>query len=373
MINDITIENFKCFSKRTSIQLSNITACVGMNSVGKSTLIQAILLLRQTYEIMNRYRGSSKKKFLISLNDKYGLHLGTVDQILSSHTTNNILISINNLDFVYKEIIDDQLSLMLETNLTWHNLSTNRDVFAKNFFYLNCERIGPRDYQIMERNSGDTCGYYGENTFDIINRGISTRVSEVRKFPFTKGKGISTLPKQIEYWLDYIIPGIEFSVTSNINLRLSQLQLSEPMLDTGFGSPYNFGFGISYVLPVIVSGLIAPPGSILIVENPEAHLHPSGQSRIGQFLSQVSQDNLQVIIETHSEHVINGIRVNSLRHDIDPSKVCINFFSIDDKAEHHIERIELTNRMDITKWPKGFFDQEEIDLRELRHLRGYNK
>jgi predicted ATPase len=134
-------------------------------------------------------------------------------------------------------------------------------------------------------------------------------------------------------------------------------------------SPYNFGFGVSYVLPIIVNGLAAEPGSTMIVENPEAHLHPKGQSRIGQFLSQVAVSGVQVVVETHSEHVVNGIRVNSLRSKLSPDDICLNYFTPDPDPAKHVRQIELNDRMDITDWPEGFFDQEEIDLRELRDIR----
>ena len=134
------------------------------------------------------------------------------------------------------------------------------------------------------------------------------------------------------------------------------------------GTVGTAGFGISYLLPVIVTGLLAEPGSMLIVENPEAHLHPGGQSRIGQFLAQIAFAGVKVVVETHSEHVLNGMRVYSLKNKIAPERICINYFSINDRIPG-IERIPLNDRMDILKWPEGFFDQEEKDLAELRMLR----
>ena len=73
--------------------------------------------------------------------------------------------------------------------------------------------------------------------------------------------------------------------------------------------PTNVGFGITYALPIVVSALSARPGSLLIVENPEAHLHPRGQVKMGELLCQASEAGIQVLIETHSDHVLNGIRL----------------------------------------------------------------
>src|SRR5438046_1441121 len=73
--------------------------------------------------------------------------------------------------------------------------------------------------------------------------------------------------------------------------------------------PTNVGFGITYALPIVVSILSARPGSLVIIENPEAHLHPRGQVRMGELLSLASTAGIQVLIETHSDHVLNGIRL----------------------------------------------------------------
>lgn len=109
---------------------------------------------------------------------------------------------------------------------------------------------------------------------------------------------------------------------------------------------------------------------MLIVENPEAHLHPAGQSRIGFFLAMMAKAGVQVVLETHSEHVINGIRIAALKLGMDTQDICINFFSIDyAEGMHKVERIKMNDRMDVLEWPEGFLDQEEQDLRTLRKLR----
>ena len=172
--------------------------------------------------------------------------------------------------------------------------------------------------------------------------------------------------------MDYIIPGIEMNANDVTDLRISRLSLQQPALDTGFLSPYNFGFGISYVLPIILTGLMAEEGSVFLVENPEAHLHPKGQSHIGYFLAVMALAGIQVVVETHSEHVLNGIRIAALKNGMKPEDISINFFSVNTwgmDAKHQVENIKLNHRMDLETWPEGFLDQEEEDLRTLRELR----
>lgn len=368
MINKITIQNFKCFSKKTEIQLSNLTANVGANSVGKSSLIQALLMSRQIFDIMCKYEGYKNDEFNINLNEEYALQLGDSEQIMSSHDTNVISIQLEDIRFKLRKNEHEQGALIVNSENELEDLKEYGSVFGADFCYLNAERLGPRNYQKMGYLDSSFCGYHGEYTFDVINRNQMEVVSKKRIFAFDNEKRIEKLGKQIEYWLSYIIPGVEINFSSEQTMRLTQMQVSQPLFDTGFQSPNNFGFGISYVLPIVVMGLLLKKGAMLIVENPEAHLHPSGQSRIGYFLSQMATDNIQVVIETHSEHVINGIRIHSLKNVVEPSNLCINYFSVEEEG-HVVSRVHLNKRMDIQSWPDGFFDQEEKDLKELRMLR----
>lgn len=74
-------------------------------------------------------------------------------------------------------------------------------------------------------------------------------------------------------------------------------------------TPQNVGFGISYSLHVITAILKAKDGDLIIIENPESHVHPRGQAELGKLIALAAINNIQIIIETHSDHIINGIRV----------------------------------------------------------------
>ena len=114
------------------------------------------------------------------------------------------------------------------------------------------------------------------------------------------------------------------------------------------------------------------PSSVIFIEEPEAHLHPKGQSHIGYFLAVMALAGVQVIVETHSEHVLNGIRIAALKNAMKPKDISISFFSVNTcgmDTSHKVENIKLNERMDLETWPEGFLDQEEEDLRILRELR----
>ncbi|OPX42077.1 hypothetical protein CLHUN_40760 [Ruminiclostridium hungatei] len=375
MFKLLEIENFKCFSGRTPISLSQLTVCTGMNSVGKSTLIQALLLIKQSHESLGEFKDRN-----VLLNTE-ALRLGSTNQIM---LTDKMILSVDG-DFIEYSAGEDKLSLiidkisssgdlfdMLDEDIdTDIELDTMQDIAL---YYLNAERLGPRNYQEMKSHNFLHCGYHGEYTFDVVEKNPDTEVPKKRRYNLDSNQKVPHLIKQIDYWMSYIVNGVEVNFSSDVTSQLSQMKVRQAALDTPFNSPYNFGFGISYVLPIIVTGLMANANSVIIVENPEAHLHPAGQSRIGEFLAQISCDDVQVVIETHSEHVINGIRRYALKNNLLPDDICINYFSINKEThKHEVSRLLLNDRMDILKWPDGFFDQEAKDLKELRELRGGKK
>jgi predicted ATPase len=136
-------------------------------------------------------------------------------------------------------------------------------------------------------------------------------------------------------------------------------------------NPYratNVGFGISYTLPVVVAVLAARPGDLILLEAPEAHLHPRGQSRLGQLLARAASGGVQVIAETHSDHVINGVRVAVHDGLIPPEMAGFLYFHWDPNAEEGtpvVRRVLVDSDGRLEDWPEGFFDQIENDLSNL--------
>lgn len=253
----ISIENFKCFSEATKIDLSKINVCLGCNSVGKSSVMQSLILIRQICEEARRFQGTHVDRFRIQLNDIYGLQLGDSEHIKSARNKEEIVFQIDGYEFKLNSIKDSPMEMETGNLADYEILSHEQGIFSDQFFYLNAERIGPRNYQLIDSKLLNTCGVHGENTVHLLNRLAIKNVAEDKCFNLEEKKKVSTLNKQVEYWMDYIIPGIEIITDDITDLRVSKMSLQQASLDTGFLSPYNFGFGISYVLPIIVTGLIA--------------------------------------------------------------------------------------------------------------------
>ena len=132
--------------------------------------------------------------------------------------------------------------------------------------------------------------------------------------------------------------------------------------DTGFLRPVHCGFGITQILPIIVAALSIPKGDLLLIENPEVHLHPAGQALMGGFLAEVAHSGIQVIVETHSDHILNGIRRAIKSGNIPAEDVALHFFRarVPDAPQVLTPALDSTGNIDV--WPDGFFDQFDKDM-----------
>ncbi|UIJ67291.1 DUF3696 domain-containing protein [Bacillus cereus] len=362
MISKLNIENYKCWVQK-EIDFSPLTILAGGNAVGKSSVVQSLLLMKKAYE--NVHSGE------ILSSDVNGINLGLPKDIISkdksfekiilkstfnNSTSNEVGLTIGN------EIINP-LSLIIENQ---EDLLKEKNDPFKHFQYLNAERVGPRITSDISSNSVLNVGNKGEYTNHIINK------ADLLKHEIHDSMRASKLAKfsaNCEGWLDIIIPGTQLNVSLHEELNKVTIKFKNTKTSSDEYVPTATGFGLTYVLPIIVSGLLfsSYKDSFLIIENPEAHLHPYGQSKIGQFLAMLSTCGVQVIVETHSEHVINGARLQLTKMK-KTDRMIVNFFNlIDNKID--IEKIKITPYGELEKWPKGFFDQNKTDLRELLGLR----
>lgn len=372
----LKINHFKCFEDAT-IPLKRLTVMAGANGTGKSTSIQALLYLRETIEhcgepVRDGYGLSKANGLNVPLNGVYCLALGNSSFVLNKNYNGNILsLGLTNENgqlIVDYEADNRQSKLWLTPHEVHSKGKTDFPILLHQFYYLNAERLGPRVSQSMQFSDFPNAGWQGENTAQLLDLESGYfKIENERRFQKSES---NFLKDQVNNWLDFLMKGVRVKVESSPNSLTAQILLenhftvSDPTLST------NIGFGISYVLPIIVTGLIARKGSLFIVENPEAHLHPSAQSRIGRFLAKIASAGVKVIIETHSDHIINGIQIAIAERAIESSLVVINFFSCnDEQTQPDINTIGIKNNGELTEWPKGFFDQTQVDFAHLFNLR----
>lgn len=365
MDNYLTIKNFKCFTD-IQIPLRRLTVLAGGNSAGKSSVIQCILLLRSA--IWNEKVGINR----VMLNGDYLLRLGNSFDIISKNASSNLI----SITFQYgerdtRQVVFEADSKEAQVFLTIKEFQsptklediTGNHALYKSIHYLNAERLGPRPYyQVTDQ--GKNVGWQGEHAISLLSStAAETNEYDVAAQKMHPGSKNPRLRAQVEAWMSEIVPGLSINAQ-----KISEI--NQAYVKYGNSLPQNVGFGISYVLPIVVSGLIAGKNEMFIVENPEAHLHPSGQSRIGKYLAQVAAFGTNVIIETHSEHVINGIRIASLADIISNRDVLVNFFTKEENNQIVIKSIDINDAGDLTSYPRGFFDQQQRDFAEIvKHKR----
>ena len=355
MIDVVNIKNFKCFSEE-KFEFTSMNILTGANASGKSTVIQAILLFFRTLQ---------EKGKNIDVNYALGVQVGNPRFLISQNPikTANYAFEVSIEELKKKTSIDYRIDGMSPLNLLYEGSYTK---VKSKIFYLNAERIGPR----MSYPAGgeEVIRADGSNAAYIVDQADMKNVQIPDNICTEVSKKFSA---QVEGWMNIILGDVQLSVSTDIVKASTDIRYRNGIVDYEV-LPTMTGFGISYIFPIIVLGLWCTTieDAVFIIENPEAHLHPAAQSRMGKFLQLISDCGVQVIIETHSEHIIDGMRIEAaILNKTHLSR--IYYFSKDNK-KINIEKITVDEKGELSNWPECFFDQKGLDLRELLLLRRTN-
>jgi len=365
MLETFAIKNFKLL-KDQLFHLSNLTVFSGLNSMGKSSVIQSLLLLRQSYE-KNMLPGKG-----LSLMGDY-VQIGNGADVLSISAENETI----EYDLFWENNVS--LSLTFLCNKA-SNVSTlekesgdgyQQALFTSAFQYLAAKRISPKsafevsDYDVKELNS---IGIMGEYTVHFIaEKGLETLAIKALRHP----KAVShTLIASINAWMSEITPGTRViaKLIPEINQASLHYQFETSQDHTKSFRPENVGFGLTYVLPIVTAVLNAKPGDFLIFENPESHLHPAGQSAIAKLIALASENSVQILIETHSDHFLNGVRIAVKKGDLSANHVELYYLSKDIESNDYVAQVSnprIDSAGKIDHWPSGFFDEWDNSLDAL--------
>ncbi len=362
MIERLELDNFKCFEK-LEMDLKPVNVLMGLNGMGKSSVIQSFLLLRQSY-LENKLAG-------LKLNGRY-VKLGNGSDILYERAEREeIGISVEGKEnHVKGSFLYDADSDLLENQLFPGDIAQQSVLFGNRFRYLSAYRIEPKDLyrmadekELQQREFGNT----GEYAIHFLNVYGNQRI-ENEQVIYNAIEDHS-LAEQVRCWLSLIAPGILPQISVNTGLRSAELkyEFREGKERTNAYKSVNVGFGITYVLPVVIALLSAAPGELLLLENPEAHIHPAGQRWLGELIAQACAGGVQIVVETHSDHVINGIRLAVKKKKLNQHDAGIFFFykEQDEDYRHKVitPAIDADGRIDV--WPEGFLDEWDNALLEL--------
>lgn len=339
----LKISGFKCFEE-ASFELNNITVMTGANSSGKSSLIQSLLFLKLA---------SDERK--VRLDDpRIALNYGKVDDIINENVKDVVEFYLGRSRFSFK---DYEVS---EENIINFVVDSEDNPFKNGLSYLSADRIGPR-YAIPISSEKDDCGCKGEQTPNVINNNAFTKIRENRQY-----RPGGNFQIQLDDWIGTIFPGVSVRIKQSgdthcqLTLRTYGSQ-SSPVAT-------NVGFGISYALPILVNCLLAKDNSWVIIENPEAHLHAKAQSNMGYFLGIMAASGLRIVVETHSEHIVNGIRRVVVSKESSLSCEDVNIYYMRSESNGGMVKICVDQRGNLSDFPIDFFDQGRQDLLEIIKL-----
>lgn len=339
MIKSILLKGFKSFLYR-DLNLNKLTVLTGLNSSGKSSIIQALLMLEKAYKNENN----------VLLNGH-----GSANDLRNIYAKENTILSVELED---GKILSVEI-LSLDSASGYKIIEKADKLNFPEIWYISANRFGPRA-SIPIYNESDLLhkiGPNGENVLQCIKLFEYEPINEIVRHPNAEG---AALLYNIRAWLNMISPNVKFAYDVNKQNDTSFSTFDE------FRST-NVGFGLSYILPVITALLVATlfPNSIVIIENPEAHLHPRGQTEMSKLIALCAKSGTQVLIETHSDHIFNGIRIETKNSKDFAKYIQTHWFELDDKKLTIVASPSIDDFGRLNDWPEGFFDQFEINASEL--------
>lgn len=346
----INIKGFKCFVDST-FELNKITLLTGANASGKSSVIQALLLLQDASE-------SGESLTLLNLEDsRYAFDFGIPDSLINNELkSDEVIIALpDGIALGFNGGKQEEGRKLL---VGIDNLNGLKSVFANGLTYLTAERQGPRYDYDRKTAYENGCGCRGENTGNVISDNWNRRIAGDKLLNKKEEEELFNIA--LDDWVDYIFPGV------NVRVQLVGAQSYQVLIRESFHNiqtnSTNVGFGISYALPILVGALLGKDASWLVVENPEAHLHAKAQSNMGYFLGMMAAAGQRVVVETHSEHVVNGIRRAAIvSNRLNSEDVNIFFF----KGKSESELITMDELGNLSDFPVDFFDQSRQDMMEI--------
>ncbi len=390
MITRIDLDTFKCF-EILRLPLGKLTLLSGANASGKSSVLQALALLNQTLT-ENEW---STSLILNGVLVQLGTVLDVVDQV-NARTKCGIGLVEDDIQELKWFFTGDRrdLSMKIERVITpWidtvevteydpslHYMIPQRidspdrvDQMdwppnmmwsLRTMTYISAERSGPRQiYEVFDPLTNPTVGPTGEYAVSVLHAKRDDGPLPSLVLP---NETVSTL-RQTEARMRTFFPGCELDIQEVEHANVVTLGVRTSR-ETSFFRPIHTGFGLTQILPIIVAAMTASEGSILLVENPEIHLHPAGQALMGQFMTEVAAAGVQVILETHSDHVLNGVRRAVKAGELPPEDVAIHFFRPRSEGEPQVISPTLDPTGNIDHWPDGFFDQFDKDM---NHFAGW--
>jgi predicted ATPase len=406
MLKALQLGNFKSW-REVNVPLAPITGFFGTNSSGKSSLLQALLLMKQSAE------NSDQKQVLEFGNDKTLVDLGGFQEVICQHDMKrNLKLGLTYISFHFVDISEIQFTSVISL--------TNDKVELESLFYdygpasigvpsrteikqfddssIIVNRHSQKFFRFSEveytNNKNLEFMYVLELSFEEALEQM-TYLGPLRDFPKRfygwTGAAPSNVGKQGENAVAALLAARvggnkvgDIPLENYIAQRLEKLglissfRLEELREGTNIfrvlvrrtpESPEvsltDVGFGVSQVLPVLVLCYYVPEGSTILLEQPELHLHPSVQSGLADiFIDAYQKRGVQIILESHSEHLLRRLQLRMAEEKIVPSDVNLYFCSLE-KGESKLTTLDMDEYGNIRNYPKDFFGDDFGEIAKM--------
>lgn len=418
MFTRLRLTNFKAWKDTGSIALKPVTMLLGTNSSGKSTLIQSLLLLKQTVQSPDRtvhlnlggdevndlfnfggfddvlYQSAeSSRQFSIefdfSRQTDARIKSGTFDctygqtssgsvavQTLDLRTANRRFRAIRREKGAFSIVVDDEP----QPRFKGKNYAPERSIAfsAEAIAGLDKDGVIVEDLSLALRRELESISYLGplrrkpERDYpwnktkpgDVGSDGRGA-IDALLASAFLKGEGHNDVVDGVSTWLK------RMKIAEKLEVRQQGRSNRYELIVHRNGVACNLrdvGIGISQVLPVLVVAHFAPPGSTIMLEEPEIHLHPLAQAVLAELFVEVSKKRkVQFIVETHSEHLFRRMQTLMAKQETTPDDAALYFVESDRKGAK-LRQLALDEYGRVHNWPEGFFGDALGETREQARL-----
>lgn len=376
MINRIKINNFKILRNIEST-LGCINILTGVNGRGKSSFLQVLLVLSQSWK-------SGENRLLLP-NGCFKT-LGSYSDIHNVyHVKEPISVTLCTDD--EKEKVFDLQYKQDSEKQTLGSLSS----FSVDGMIVGDDSMG--GYELEDKNVSRLKDITLSSVSDYAaltqlkrilyvsadRKAVSYREEINETSTFLKPDGSNLLNILCQQG-EEIIKSVEARMSEVFDGGLFKIEKKEKEIvftlnsinDDNRYTPSNVGYGFSYLLLVITASVIAGTNDVLIIENPEAHLHPSAQTKIMQMLIRDAvTKQFQLFVESHSDHIVNTSLLEVKREEspCELKDLQILFFSTKEDVLGHteagVQNLQVTRKGRILNPPRQFCDQYALDLREI--------
>lgn len=335
-ITKLNLQNFKSYINQ-DFEFKKITLLTGLNGAGKSSVFQALRMFWN-------YQKSSE-----AILNSYG-QIDTLKNVNSKEKSLQISIDIENSKY-----LDLKFDLSDLSDIKSFPVQEEKDISLLNVAYISANRFGPTEYQSIRNSTIQdlNVGINGEYTLDILSKYGQINLPESFRDEVSKQ---NTLINHVEKWLRIISPNTKLEIEFNKKMNVASFT------SNGF-TPLNIGFGVSYTLSIIVQLLYSVilfenqgTKTVLLMENPEAHLHPKGQTKIAQFIANLANYGVQVIMETHSDYILDGLRLAVKDGKIKHEDTKLYYLELDEKDNTQVKSPQIDKDGYLDEWPENFFD-----------------